>query len=682
MPRENLLTYLDDFSRHPQHTCFLFDDGFRTWRYSYAEVLSRARGFAVRLQSAGVCPQDKILFWCENRPEWVVAFWACLQLNAIVVPIDSRSSPEFVSRVHEIVSAKLLLIGEETRPLKLGIPVCKLRFDQGSWESAVAPVADSPPRSSIAEIVFTSGATGTPKGVVIHHKNILANLEPIEREIKKYRGAVRLVSPLRFLNLLPLSHMFGQVVSTFIPQILGGVVAFRKGYNPRDIISLIRNQRVSVLVCVPKMLEVLKEYVSSEFPEAAQAAKDESASVLKRWWRYRRLHSLFGFKFWSFAVGAAPLPREVEKFWSRLGFLILQGYGLTETAPMVSLNHPFSARGGSLGKPIAGLEVKLAEDGEILIRGENVTSGYYNLPEETSQAFREGWFRTGDIGAMDADGRLYYRGRKKEMIVTSDGLNVFPEDVEEVLNKTEGVKESAVVGVSVAGKEQVHAALILEQDRDLAEVQRSANRQLESHQRVRSVSLWQGAGFPRTEGTQKLKRNEIRAALRGSVNVPVGAQTQTIEQVLGQLVGRDPGQIREQMKLSEDLGLSSLERVELLVALENRFNVSVDDQLFAQAREVGDLKRLVAKRRGARTAPGIPLVVVLALGGCGSGGGHSVVDRSPERGFSCGCRWGGRSICPPLPLRFSLPPIIRAIWTCLPSSAPFHGNFASGWRRR
>lgn len=599
MPRENLLSYLSDFSRHSRRTCFLFDDGFRTRRYSYRQVLHFAEGFASRLQLAGIGARDKVIFWCENRPEWVVAFWGCLKLNSIAVPVDCHSSPEFVSRIHQIVSAKLLLIGDETSPLELGIPVWKLRFDQGIWHSDKPPVANSPSADSIAEIVFTSGATGTPKGVVIRHKNLLANLIPMEREIEKYRRYVGLVSPLRFLNLLPLSHMFGQIASTFIPQILGGVVAFQKGYNPRDLLSFIRHQHISVLICVPKLLDVFKEYVMGEFPETAQALKDNPSSVFHRWWKYRRLHARFGLKFWSFAVGGAPLPPEVEAFWSRLGFLILQGYGLTETAPMVSVNHPFGARRGSLGKPIAGLEVKLAEDGEILIRGGNVTSGYYNSPEETAQAFQDGWFRTGDIGEMDAEGHLFYRGRKKEMIVTAEGLNVFPDDVEKVLNNIEGVKESAVIGLSVGGEEKVHASLILDRDRSLAEVQRAANRQLEDHQRLHSISVWQGTEFPRTESTQKLKRNEIRAELQGEIKARSGPGADSIEQLLGELVGRDLGQLQGQTKLSEDLGLSSLERVELLVALENRFNVSVDDQLFAQAREVNDLKQLVTRTQGA-----------------------------------------------------------------------------------
>ena len=180
-------------------------------------------------------------------------------------------------------------------------------------------------------------------------------------------------------------------------------------------------------------------------PEAAEAPP-AGTSIPARWWRYRRVHRALGLKFWAFVVGAAPLPPDLEEFWRRMGFAVIQGYGLTETAPIVTLNHPFKTSKGSVGTPIAGVELRIAEDGEILVRGENVTSGYYG--ERRGRAGRRtGWLHTGDIGERDAQGRVFIKGRKKEMIVTPEGLNVFPEDVERVLDAQPGVRESAVVGV-------------------------------------------------------------------------------------------------------------------------------------------------------------------------------------------------------------------------------------------
>ncbi len=340
---------------------------------------------------------------------------------------------------------------------------------------------------------------------MITHRNILANIVPVERELLKYRKYARPFRPIRFLNLLPLSHLFGQAMATFIPPMLPGEVVFMRGHNPKEIVRQVHSRRISVLVCVPKILEVLREYIIAIVPEAAQEPPT-GEKWWRRWWRYRSVHRALGWKFWSFVVGAAPLDPELEQFWSRLGYVVIQGYGLTETAPIVTLNHPFHAQKGSVGKPIAGVEVKIAEDGEVLVRGENVTSGYYQAEGENKLAFQDGWFHTGDIGSLDPEGRLQIRGRKKEMIVTPEGLNVFPEDVERVLAEIPGVRDSAVIG-----KDRVHAVFILEPGAQVNEIVRQANARLEDHQQVRTTSIWPGPDFPRTEGTRKLKRSQIAA---------------------------------------------------------------------------------------------------------------------------------------------------------------------------
>ena len=230
-------------------------------------------------------------------------------------------------------------------------------------------------RDDVAEIIFTSGATAEPKGVVITHRNVLANIVPVEREVLKYRKWGRPFFPLRFLNLLPLSHMFGQAMATFIPPMLPGVVVFMRGYNPDEIVAQIKSRRVSVLVSVPKILDVLRESrpprgrAGRRYGTIGTTGREGTRRSRWRWWRYRHVHRLFGFKFWAFVVGAAPLEPELEAFWGELGFAVIQGYGLTETAPIVTLNHPFGTKRGSVGKAIAGVEVKIAPDGEILVQG-------------------------------------------------------------------------------------------------------------------------------------------------------------------------------------------------------------------------------------------------------------------------------------------------------------------------
>jgi long-chain acyl-CoA synthetase len=214
-------------------------------------------------------------------------------------------------------------------------------------------------RDDTAEIIFTSGATAEPKGVVITHRNVLANIVPVEREILKYRRYAWPFAPIRFLNLLPLLAHVRPVDGTFIPPMLAGTVLFIHGYNPHDIVRHIKARRISVLVSVPKILDVLREHILRVAPIAAEMPP-AGEHFLRRWWRYRAVHRAFGWKFWSFVVGAAPLDPALEEVWGRLGYVVIQGYGLTETAPIVSLNHPFSTSKGSVGKAIAGVEVRIA----------------------------------------------------------------------------------------------------------------------------------------------------------------------------------------------------------------------------------------------------------------------------------------------------------------------------------
>ncbi|HEY7497927.1 MAG TPA: AMP-binding protein [Vicinamibacterales bacterium] len=606
MQRGTLIDFFDDLASN-QGEFLVYDDGYRTWSLTYREVVGAAGRFAERLRAEGIAKGQSIAIWSENRPEWIVAFWGCLLEGVVLVPIDYRASDAFLSRVAEIVDARAILTGDvvDAAPLHAAArpvwPLSELR-------SAAAPRADGAARPQIsrddtAEIIFTSGATAEPKGVVITHRNILANIVPIEKEVAKYKGYAKPFLPIRFLNLLPLSHMFGQAMATFVPPMLPGVVVFTRSYSPDDIVRQIHDRRISVLVCVPKILEVLKDHLLRVAPESA-APPPKPMKWMARWWHYRRVHRLFGLKFWAIVVGAAPLDPDLEAFFGRLGFVVIQGYGLTETAPIVTLNHPFHAAQGAVGKPIAGVEIKIADDGEILVRGENVTRGYFNAPEETRSAFRDGWFHTGDVGELDDKGQLRIRGRKKEMIVTPEGLNVFPEDVEHALTAQAGVRDAAVVGAPAGGStsERVHAVLVLEPGANLDEIIRAANAQLGDHQKIRAAAVWPGTELPRTEGTRKLKRRELKTWLSGERDRerPQGAASgRTVASVLGRFA---PGRTLSSATTLDELGLSSLERVELMMALEEAFQVTVDEGRFSAAKTLADLEALTRPLEAAGPA--------------------------------------------------------------------------------
>ena len=606
MVRDTLIDFFGDLTQ-ARGVFLVHDDGFRSRSFSYAEVARAARGFAAALHDRGLRKGDAVVFWSENRPEWIVAFWGCLLCGTVVVPIDYRASPDFLGRVARIVTAKLILIGQDVPPLRAAVDAPVLKLHEIEWRGGDAP-AVAIVKDDVAEIIFTSGATAEPKGVVITHRNVLANIVPVEREVLKYRRWGRPFFPLRFLNLLPLSHMFGQAMATFIPPMLPGTVIFMRGYNPGEIVDQIRKRRVSVLVSVPKILDVLKEHVvrAHGADPGARGFQPSGEHVARRWWRYRAIHREFGLKFWAFVVGAAPLDADLEAFWRQIGFVVIQGYGLTETAPIVTLNHPFSTKKGSVGKAIAGVEMKIAPDGEILVRGENVTQGYFNASEETARAFADGWFHTGDIGEIGSDGQVYIRGRKKEMIVTPEGLNVFPEDVERVLNQIAGVRDSAVVGVPIGSEERVHAVLTVDPGADLNAVVRQANAALDDHQKIRRALVWPEPELPRTEGTRKLKRAAIRDWVKsgGAVAPLAQAGTDALGALLAKYAGA--GAITPATTL-DALGLSSLDRVELMVALEDAFQTRIDEGTFSAARDVSQLRALVDQAAHADAAPAEPV---------------------------------------------------------------------------
>ena len=591
MQRETLLDYFADRIRSSSDF-LVYDDGYRTYTYTYDDVRHAAFALSQRLSASGVAPGRAVVMWGENRSEWIVALWGCLLARAVAVPVDYRASPTLLARVSRIVDAPVLLIGNDVSapPIAEGVRIWKLAdlLSVGPRPEGNRTRFPEETGAALAEIIFTSGATAEPKGVQLTHHNILANIVPVER-----RGAE---VPVVRVAVLPTALPEPPPAQPYVRAGDGDVhpadaVGCHRVYawlqpgrhrpadsQPEDLRSRLRAEN----------LEVLRDHVLRVAPEVADG-RSAHPNVAVRWWRYRRVHSLFGFKFWAFVVGAAPLSPDLEAFWARLGFLVVQGYGLTETAPIVTLNHPFRARRGTVGTPIGGVDIQIAPDGEILVRGANVTTGYYNAPTETKAAFKNGWFHTGDIGSLDASGRLIVRGRKKEVIVTPEGLNVFPEDVERVLRTARGVKDAAVVGLVTAGREQVHAVMILEPHVTAAVVLHTVNAQLEEHQKIRGYSVWTDGDLPRTEGTQKLKR----AALKRWVETgrgpqphvaPAGSSAAAVVQRFA-----PDRQITNATTLGE-LGLSSLERIELMMALEQAFDLTVDESAFAAASTVGDLQ--------------------------------------------------------------------------------------------
>jgi long-chain acyl-CoA synthetase len=608
MARASILEYLDNFRQHAHETAYVFRRGYRVQRWSYGDVLRDAYRFARLLEARGIGQNDKVMVWGENCAEWVVVFFGCLLRGAVVVPIDKISTADFAARVAGQVEAKLCVRGLHQHLTELPqVELEGLHEILEEYSDQAIPFTASP--SDIVQIVFTSGTTAEPRGVVITHANILANLEPLERQIKPYLKYERIFHPLRFLNLLPLSHVFGQFLGIFLPQLMAGTVIFQDTLNPTEVMRTIRNERVSVVVAVPRLMESLKDKIERDreasgdlqrFHDQIAAARDEHFA--RRWWRFREIHDQFGWKFWAFISGGAALDSETEEFWRRLSFVVIQGYGLTETTSLISLNHPFHTGKRSIGKVLEGREMKLDENGEILVRGANVAAGYWQGNELKPVLGDDGWFRTGDLGAIDTEGNLYFKGRKKNVIVNREGMNIYPDDLEAVLRQQPEVRDCVVVGLEEGGNAEPIATLLLHNATDdAAAIVARANGQLAEFQKMRRWLVWPDQDFPRTP-TQKPKLSTIQQAVQQEFAnaTPATGMQGGLSELIGRITGRTTGALSSDARLEGDLNLSSMDRVELMSALEDRYQVDLSEANFARVTTVGELERMLHEPQRAQ----------------------------------------------------------------------------------
>ncbi|PYU39513.1 MAG: AMP-binding protein [Acidobacteria bacterium] len=628
MPRKNLLSLFSDLARFGGDVAVIQRRGYRREKLTYKELYASALFWSHALAGRSVVPGDRVLLWGPNSAEWVACFWGVLLRGAVVVPMDSRASSDFVQRAIKDAGVKLILRDRQQGELP-GAPPSMIINDFMEMVDGLAPPADAgvgagagPARTTIAEILYTSGTTAEPRGVVLTHGNFLANLEPLERGLDEYRKYERWFHPVRFVTLVPLSHVFGQFMALFVPPLLGAAVVFESSSNPAEIIRTIKQERATALIAVPRMLDLLHAGIEREFdgPSKSQWLKRtleyaRGRKFLTRAWAFRRIHRRFGWKFWAFISGGAALVNETEDFFKRLGYAVVQGYGMTETASLISLNHPFRATEGSVGKILPGRECQLSEDGEILVRGENVSGGYWE--QGTVRPLGDqGWLRTGDLGELDAQGNLRFRGRKKNVIVTPAGLNVYPEDLEAALRQHPAVRDCAVIPFGPGGAEPCAVLLMMESgDHAARTAVAGGNASLAEYQQIHKWLVWPDLDFPRTPtGKPRLSVIASRAAQildgrPGSVPESVVAEfrpSSALDQLLEHFSTSRGAGSRVNREHDEELNLSSLDRVELLSALEERFHVELNETVFANAKTVADVELVLEQPAARRTAYSYP----------------------------------------------------------------------------
>jgi long-chain acyl-CoA synthetase len=617
------------FQAHRDERAYGQRCGYRMEWFTYGQVLEMAFWFAGDLEARGIGKGDRVMLWGKNSAEWVAAFFGCALGGVVVVPMDDGASAEFAARVSRQVEARLWVCSRRHATQNAGVTVVvledfkipapstssgqtlSLQKAQEQGRGTLGPSDVVIGRDDTLQIVFTSGTTAEPRGVVITHGNVLANIAPLEREMQQYLKYERWAHPVRFLNLLPLSHVFGQFLGMFLPPLLGGTVIFQEELKPSEIVNTILRESVSVLVSVPRVLQSLKQKIERDLEDSGKIEdfrrrfrESEGKHFLRRWWIFRAIRRRFGWKFWAFICGGAALDAETEEFWGRLGYAAIQGYGLTETTSLISVNHPFKLGKGSIGKVLPGREVKLATDGEILIRGGGVAAEYWDGGRRQGVVDEQGWYRTGDVGALDESGNLYFKGRKKEVIVTPGGLNIYPEDLEAALRRQPEVKDCVVVGIERGGNAEACAVVIVRDEARVAEVVERANRSLAEFQRMRMWVQWPQEDFPRTN-TQKPRRNVIAEFAARQILQAGGkdvASESPVAELIGRITGRSVTGLDAESALDSEIGLSSLDRVELISALEDRYQVDLSETRFSAARTVGDVERMLCGETGSRGA--------------------------------------------------------------------------------
>jgi long-chain acyl-CoA synthetase len=465
------------------------------------------------------------------------------------------------------------------------------------------------------QILFTSGTTGEPKGIVHTHGNVLASVWPIAQASRGYMRYERLVHPLRFLHTLPLSHVFGQTMGLWIPAIFAAEVHFENRLVAPRLLDTIKRERISVLAAVPRIMALLKTHLEAAHPGLAErVAAANGLNPWKRWWIFRDVHRELGLKFWALISGGGTLPGPLEQFWNAMGFVVVQGYGMTETTALITLNHPFHVAGGTIGKPLPGREVKLGPDGEVLVRGPMISDATWSGGELRTRESE--WLATGDIAEKRATGELKFLGRKSEVIVTAAGMNIHPEDLEEAIEQEPGIAGCAVVPVETASGPEAYAVIAVRgaASRAAAAVAH-ANERLAEFQRVRRWAVWPEPDLPRTS-TGKVKRKTVAAWVAGTqaaidgrtANAYSGnsADGDWLLALIAATTGETPSvESGDDVRLSEDLHLDSLGRVQLAAALEERLGALPEAHALDEVRTLGELRRLVGGEKDGAPGSGI-----------------------------------------------------------------------------
>lgn len=613
--------------RYPDNTAFhYYVDHWR--RITYGTLASAAGAQGSRLRAEGVKKGDRVAIVAENRPEWCISYLAVMLAGGIAVPVDAQLGAAEIAVLLGDAAPKAVFYSLRTAaavgaaakgisPAPLLIDIDTPGFAGAAGQGSIQ-VPDKAP-DDLASIIYTSGTTGRPKGVMLTHGNFLSDaLALMEAQIVSHEDNV--------LSVLPLHHTYAFMCTFLVPLLLGASMTYPASLKGPDILSAIRENAVSVLIGVPQLLGLIRNGILNKLAALPWPVRlilrgalrvsgmlRQRADINIGRFIFHSAHAALGPHFRFFGSGGARLDPAVMTDLEALGFTVLEGYGLTETSPVVTFNPPQRRKPGSVGRPLPGVEMMIhrqgeGEEGEIVIKGPMVMKGYYNNPEATSAALTDGWFRTGDVGRIDPEGYLFITGRTKEVIVLASGKNVYPEDAEKLYATSPLIKEICIIGVpSPEGGESLHGIIV--PDLEYASKARigSIHEALKweiNKLSARVPSFMRLTGFTvRTEPLPRTPLGKIRRFMIGAEHAGVSrgpaqaaAEEQQAQDETSRLVLREverfmrPGQRpRLEDNLELDIGLDSLSKIELTVALERIFSRRLPEDFLLDVHTVGEL---------------------------------------------------------------------------------------------
>lgn len=521
---------------------------------SYVELGRRTGDVSYQLKKIGVQRGDRVAILSESRPEWAIAFFGIVSCGGITVPMDVKLSDTEIEFILNDSEARCIFVSKDFESTVMNLK-SKLRHieniitldeacEKGAYQLKDFKVPDNEisyrdiKPEDTAIIVYTSGTTGVAKGVMLTYRNLLF-------EVLALNQYVHFNLKDQFLSILPLNHMLEITGGLIAPLYVGACITYCDSLKPTNIMRLMQETQTTTMISVPLVLKMFHVAIMKK-AQALPVRKRKLFFTLLRISRFflifrirlgrlffSEVHKQFGGHLRCFVSGGAPLDPQVEEDFAALGFHILQGYGLTETSPVVTVNTFTEMKFGSVGIPLKGVEIKIVpsqervREGEIFVRGPNVMRGYYKNIEKTGEVLTDGWFRTGDIGYLDRDGFLYITGRIKNMIVLGGGKKVFPEEIEEVMSQSPLIKEICVFGRTSrvglrAGTEEVFAVIVPNFDsmqgidkndqgalkvKMYGELSRLSE-QLADYKKISNFCLFFD-DLPKTS-TRKIKRNQVK----------------------------------------------------------------------------------------------------------------------------------------------------------------------------